>query len=324
MNSSVRLGFELTDIGSIRERAQLASWAEDHGFDDVWTAEITDPDAFVILAAVALATERIRLGTAIIPLGVRTAPHLAAAAASIADLAPDRFALGVGVSSKVIVEDWNGVAYDRPLERARESIEVLRAVLRGERTDYAGAQITSKGFKLRRCPSVAPSVVLAALGPKMLALAGELADGVYLNFVPTEAMPMILDHVRSGMAQSGRTELPEIALGVPCAVTDDAEAARQEFAHALAFYMTAPPYQRALESYGFEEEVAQARVAWQDRDLEGVRASISRRLLDGIGAFGDAAYCRERIEQFIAAGVTAVAISPTQQDVKASLLPFAR
>lgn len=324
MSQPARLGFELTNGGTIRDQAELAQWAEERGFEDVWTAEITDPDAFVVLSAVALATTRIRLGTAIIPLGVRSAPHLAAAAASVAELAPSRFALGVGVSSKAIIEDWNGVPYDRPLVRARESIEVLRMVLRGERTKYSGTQVRSNGFKLRRPPAAAPPVLLAALGPKMLELAGELADGVYLNFVPSEALPHVLDSVRAGMERAGRTEMPEIVMGVPCAVTDDADTARQEFAHSLAFYMTAPPYQNALEWYGFEQDVTDARKAWEERDLDAVRASISQRLIDGIGAFGSAEHCKARIDEFAAAGVSAVSISPTQQNVGATLLPFAR
>jgi probable F420-dependent oxidoreductase len=319
-----RIGFEITDVGSIAERVELATWAEERGFDDAWTAEITDPDAFVILTAVALATSRMRLGTAIVPIGARSGAHLGAAAASLEQLAPGRTALGIGVSSEVIVEQWNGVPYPRPLERARETIEVLRAVLAGERTDHAGKQIRSTGFKLRHPPASPPPIVLAALNNNMLELAGELADGVYLNFVPPEAVPMAVEAVQRGVKRAGRTDLPEIILGIPCAVTDDPDTARAEFGRALAFYLTAPPYQRALEWYGFEDEVARARAAWADRDLEAVRAVISRRLIDGIGAFGSAEYCRDRVAAFVESGVTTVSISPTQQDLRATLQHFVR
>lgn len=324
MSSEPRLGFELTDVGSIRDRAELARWAEERGFDDAWAAEITDPDAFVILSAAALATSKIRLGTAIVPIGARTAPHLAASAASLSQLAPGRCALGIGVSSEVIVEHWNGVPYARPLQRARETIEVLGAVLRGERTDFAGEQIRTRGFKLRHPPETPPPILLAALGVKMLELAGELADGVYLNFVPTSAIPTVLDAVGRGAARAGRGAIPEVILSIPCTVTDDADAARADFAQRLAFYLTAPPYQRALEWYGFEEEVARAREAWATRDLDAVRGAISRRLIDGIGAFGSAEYCRDRIAQFAAVGVATVAISPTEPDLRATLQHFAR
>lgn len=324
MALDARIGFELTDHGTIRDRAELAQWAEERGFEDAWTAEITDPDAFVVLAAAALRTERIRLGTAIIPLGVRTAPHLAAATASVAELAPGRVALGIGVSSKVIVEDWNGLPYDRPLQRARETLDVLRAVLSGERTRHEGEQIRSNGFRLRHPPTERPPILLAALNERMLELAGELADGVYLNFIPAEAVPRAVEALHRGMAQAGRAESPEVVLAIPTSVTDDPDQARAAFAHGLAFYLTAPPYQRALEWYGYEEEVARAREAWAGRDMDAVRAAISRRLLDGIGAFGTAEHCRERLAAFVDAGIETVVISPTDEDARSTLEHFAR
>lgn len=324
MIPSGRLGCEITDVGSIHERVALTRWAEQRGFDDAWTAEITDPDAFVLLAAAALETTSIRLGTAVIPLGVRTAPHLAAAAASVCELAPGRFALGVGVSSKTIVQGWNGVPYERPLERARESIDVVRTVLAGLRTSFAGAQVSSSGFQLRRPPVEAPPVILAALNVKMLELAGELADGVYLNFIPTSALGEALAAVARGSAQAGRSASPETILAIPCEVTDDPDTAVSAFAHDMAFYMTAPPYQRALEWYGFEQEVARARAAWAERDFAAVRASVTPRLVHGIGAFGPAEHCHERVAEFFAAGLTTVAISPVGKDPRSTLECFAR
>lgn len=320
----MRLGVEITDVGSVRDRAAVATWAEQRGFDDVWTAEITDPDAFVVLAAAALATSTIRLGTAVIPLGVRTATHLAAAAASVCDVAPGRFALGVGVSSETIVERWNGVPYDRPLQRARESVELVRAVLAGERTSFDGEQLRSHGFRLRRPPSSPPPVLLAALNVKMLELAGEVADGVYLNFIPVDAVPDALGAVRRGARRAARSELPEVVLAVPCQVTDDVDRAVSEFAGDLAFYLTAPPYQRALEWYGFADEVERARRAWESRDLAAVSDVVSPRMVHSIGAFGPAAHCREQIARFVDAGVTTVAISPVGENPMSTLDCFAR
>jgi probable F420-dependent oxidoreductase len=319
-----RLGFEITDVGSIRERAALARWAEQRGFRDAWTAEITDPDAFVVLAAAALETTSIRLGTAVIPLGVRTVPHLAAAASSVCELAPGRMALGVGVSSETIVQRWNGVRYERPLQRARESIAVLRAVLAGERTAFDGEQVTTSGFQLRHPPVEAPPVILAALNVKMLELAGELADGVYLNFIPTNAVGEALAAVGRGAARAGRAAGLESVVAIPCEVTNDPDAAIAAFAHDLAFYMTAPPYQRALEWYGYEQEVERARAAWAERDFTAVRDSVTPRLVHGIGAFGPAEHCRERVAEFFEAGLTTVAISPVGSDPRSTLECFAR
>jgi probable F420-dependent oxidoreductase len=324
MASPRRLGIELPGDLTIRERAALATWAEQRGFEDAWTPEISDPNAFVILTAAALATTRIRLGTAIIPLGTRTMPTLAAAAASLAELAPGRFALGIGVSSQVIVEQWHGVPYGRPLERARETIVALRAVLGGERTAAAGAQVRSRGFRLRRPPAAPPPILLAALNEKMLELAGEIADGVYLNYVPVEAVGRVLDAVRRGARRRGRGTLPEVLLSVPCCVTDDADGARARFGNELAFYLTAPAYQKALAWYGFEPEVAAARVAWAARDLARVRAAVSASLVDRIGAFGSRERCHERFAAFADAGIGSLSITVASGDPRTTLAAFAR
>lgn len=324
MSHAVRLGMELPGDLPIRERAELAWWSEERGFEDVWTAEIADPNAFVILTAAALRTSRARLGTAVVALGTRTVPTLAAAAASLAELAPGRVALGVGVSSQVIVEEWHGQPYARPLERVRESIGTLRTILAGGRTAADGRQVRTRGFRLRRPPADPPPLLLGALNEKMLELGGEVADGVYLNFVPVEALGRVLGAVRRGAQRAGRAELPEICLAVPCAVTGDPEAARARYGQSFAFYLTAPAYQTALAWYGFEAEVAQARAAWATRDLAGVRAAVSARLLDGIGAFGSAEHCRERLAAFGAAGVGTLAVTPKGDDHRATLAAFAR
>ena len=319
-----RLGMELPGTLTIRERAALARWAEERGFEDAWTPEISDPNAFVVLTAAALATTRIRLGTAIIPLGTRTVPTLAAAAASLAELAPGRFALGVGVSSRAIVEQWHGVPYGRPLERARETIAALRAVLGGQRTEVAGAQVRSRGFRLRHPPTAPPPILLAALNEKMLELAGELADGVYLNYVPVEAVDRVLGAVRRGARRGGRDTLPEVLLSVPCCVTADADAARVAFANDLAFYLTAPAYQQALAWYGFEAETAAARAAWATRDFTGVRAAVSSSLVDGIGAFGSRERCQERLDAFANAGIDTLSITVASGDPRTTLAALAR
>jgi alkanesulfonate monooxygenase SsuD/methylene tetrahydromethanopterin reductase-like flavin-dependent oxidoreductase (luciferase family) len=129
------IGFNVAPDYSIAEQVDLARRCEELGYDDVWVSEISDPDAFVVAAAMALATSRVRLGTAIVTLGPRSVPILASAAASVAELSGGRFTLGVGVSTPAIVTGWHGIPSERPLERARESIPVLRALLGGQRSD---------------------------------------------------------------------------------------------------------------------------------------------------------------------------------------------
>lgn len=207
----------------IRAMAEFAAWAEEQGFDDVWVAEISDPDAFVALSAVAARTERIRLGTAIVQLGTRTVPLLAASAASLTEVSGGRFVLGVGASTRAIIEGWHGLSYDRPRERMTEALPLLRSILAGERSNVHGRQIRSKGFQLRHPPVEPPRLILAAMNERMLETAGELADGVFLNCVPVDALPRVIGAVNRGVERSGREDPVELLIAVPCAVTDDVE-----------------------------------------------------------------------------------------------------
>lgn len=324
METNTRLGINVSADLSVREQAALALWAEERGFDDFWVAEVSDPDAFVVATAAALATTRIRLGTAIVPLGPRTVPTLAASAASVAEVSNDRFVLGVGVSSHAIIEGWYGLPYGRPLERARDSIPVLRGILAGERTDVDRATVRSKGYRLRNSTPVSVPVMLAALNVRMLETAGELADGVVLNFVPVGAIGAVIEAVRRGAERAGRDAAPEIVLVVQCEVTDDVPAARARFARGFASYLTAEVYRRALRWYGFPDEVEQAEDAWQRRDLDGVRAAISDHMIDELALIAGPATCRTRVAEIAATSVSTLLLYVPGQDPRATLQHFAK
>jgi probable F420-dependent oxidoreductase len=321
--AGMRIGADIPMELDIHGEADFVAWAEEHGFDDAWIAEISDPDAFVALAAAAARTERIRLGTAIVQLGTRTVPLLAASAVSLAEYSRGRFALGVGASTKAIIEGWHGLTYDRPRERMAEALPLLRALMAGERSNLQGRQIRSRGFQLRHPPGQPPPVILAAMNERMLETAGEMADGVFLNCVPVDALPRVIEAVNRGAERSGREDSVELLIAVPCDVTDDVEAARARWADGFAFYLTAPPYRSALAWYGLEEEVAVAEKAWESRDFQKVRQSVSRRLIDELTMFGTAEQCRERIAAYGAAGVTTVSITPNSVDPRDTLLALA-
>jgi probable F420-dependent oxidoreductase len=323
-----RLGFEIPLERPLDENADLCVWAEQAGFDDAWYSQISDPDAFVQLALAAVKTNHLRLGTAIVPIGPRSAPSLAASSASVAAVSANRFMLGIGVSSKVIVERWNGVHYGKPLGTARETITLLRHLFGGGRSDLDGDYVQSKGFRLRQPPTGHIPIALAALNVRMLELAGEIADAVYLNFVPISAAQTVIEAVSRGAERGGRDELPELILTIPCEVTGEVDRAKQEFARSMAFYFTVPPYQKAFTWYGFGADVARAQEAWVDRDLSRVQAAISSDFLDSLGVFGTVEQCRARFEETWAAGIGTVAavmlsggpIRPTL-DALAGVLP---
>jgi probable F420-dependent oxidoreductase len=323
--AGMRIGADVPMELDLHELADLVAWAEGQGFDDAWVAEISDPDAFVALSAAAARTERIRLGTAIVQLGTRTVPLLAAGAASLVHYSGGRFALGVGVSTRAIIEGWHGLSYDRPRERMSEALPVLRSILSGERTKFEGRQIRSRGFQLRHPPAEPPKLLLAAMNERMLETAGELADGAFLNCVPVDALPRVIDAVSRGVERSGREDPVELLIAVPCEVTEDVERARARWAEDFAFYLTAPPYRSALAWYGLEEEVAIAEKAWETRDFQKVRQSVSPRLIDELTMFGTAEACRERIAAYGAAGVRTVSITSNSEDPRdtlAALAPF--
>jgi len=317
--AGMRIGADVPMDLDLHAQSDFVAWAEQQGFDDAWVAEISDPDAFVALSAAAARTERIRLGTAIVQLGTRTVPLLAASAASLTQYSGGRFVLGVGASTRAILEGWHGLSYDRPRERMSEALPLLRSILSGERTDFQGRQIRSKGFRLRHPLAEPPRLVLAAMNERMLETAGELADGVFLNCVPVQALPRVLDAVNRGVERSGRQDTVELLIAVPCEVTADVERARTRWAEGFAFYMTAPPYRSALAWYGLEEEVALAEKAWETRDFQKVRQSISARLIDELTVFGTAEECRERIAAYGAAGVTTVSITANSEDPRDTL-----
>jgi probable F420-dependent oxidoreductase len=321
--AGMRIGADIPMELDIHGEADFVVWAEENGFDDVWIAEISDPDAFVALAAAAARTERIRLGTAIVQLGTRTVPLLAASGASLAEYSRGRFALGVGASTKAIIDGWHGLPYDRPRERMSEALPLLRSIMAGERSKFEGRQLRSKGFQLRHPPADPPPIILAAMNKRMLELAGELADGVFLNCVPVDALPRVIETVNRGVERSGREDPVELLYAVPCEVTDDVEAARARWADGFAFYLTAPPYRSALSWYGLEEEVAIAEKAWEARDFQKVRQSVSARLIDELTVFGTAEQCRKRIAAYGAAGVTTVSITPNSVDPRDTLRALA-
>jgi len=184
---------------------RLAKRAEELGYESLWIADSGGPDPFVVAAAAAAVTSRVRIGTAVIPAYTRTPPVISCAAASCAELAPGRFVLGIGASSENIVQKWSGVTFERPLSRVRETVGVVRGMLAGEKSDFSGKTLETHGYRLQMLPPSPPIPIhVGALGPPMLELAGEIADGVTLNMMPVEAVPRMLEHVRKGAGKSGR------------------------------------------------------------------------------------------------------------------------
>lgn len=293
---------------SYKDDVELVREAESLGYESCWVAEVGSADAFALGSAVAVGTSSIRIGTAVVPANTRGPAMLAMAAATLDGVSGGRGILGFGVSSPQIVSSWNGQPWDRPLTRARETIEVLRLMFSGERVDYSGRCIDVKGFRLAPKPKSVP-IYLGALNPQMLRLAGRIADGVVVNMLGESFVPTVVNEVRKGAEEAGRDPASiEVVMRVQAAVGVDPSVARQAFRRAFGAYIVAPGYDRFFTWQGFGDVVDGVKKAFAARDREASAQAITDEMADTIFLAGDAGQVRARVKAFMDAGITTPAI----------------
>ena len=292
---SPRWGLSLPSAGvPLAATEALVRSAEAAGWDDLWSGDTNGPDGFTPLVLAAAWTSRMRLGTGVVGVFTRTPVVLAQHAAALADASGGRFVLGLGTSSDVIVERWNGVPFERPLTRVRETVAALRPVLAGER----GAG----GFKLATPPAQPVPIYLAALRDRMLALSGEVADGTLLTLLPLSAAERVV-----------ATIAPHAGHDVVCAVScipgpaeDGLAAARFMFAG----YATVPVYEAYFRGLGWGEQLDPMVRAWRSGDRRLALELAPEALLREVFVFGTPAEMRARLERYAAAGATTLIVSP--------------
>ncbi len=308
----MRLGASLPLPPDLDMCRRVAERAEALGYESLWIADTgAGPDAFVVAAVAAGVTRRIRIGTAVVPIYTRALPVLAAGAGSVAQLAPGRFVLGIGISSETIVDAWGGVPFRRPFTRLRETVTVLRQMLAGERVTFDGRTVRTRNFRLVSPPPAPVPIHVAALMPPMLEVAGEIADGVVLNFMPVEAVPRMLAHVRAGAERAGRDPSAiEVVSRFQLVVTDDVPAARSALRQMMGPYFATSVYNRFVAWCGFPDEAREIDAAWRAKDRTRNLAAVTDEMVDRLAIIGSAAHCRERLAAFAAAGVTTPMIQP--------------
>jgi probable F420-dependent oxidoreductase len=301
---------------SLADYLALAREVEAQGYDTVWMGEAGGADAITNMTLLASATSRLGIASGVLPFQTRTPVLLAQTAATLAHLAPGRIALGLGVSSETIVGQWHGLPFRRPLAQLREAVHIVRAALGGERVSFEGEFYRVRNFRLLiPAPREPVKIYLAALGPRSLELAGEIADGVLLNWLAPESVPGALAHLRAGAARAGRSlEGFEVAGYVRTCVTDTPSAARAHLARDITGYAVVDAYAAFFRGSGFTAEVNALRGAWSAGDRAGAVKQLSDRLLDGLGVVGDEAFCRERLAQFARAGLTQPVVVPFSPD----------
>src|SRR5436190_5525210 len=307
MDGPVEVGVTFASLTSLGAAAavETAKLAEELGYTSYWTAETTGPEAFSLLAAAGAAAPSLGLGTGVLALQLRTPMVVAMAGATLQALHPDNdIILGVGISSPVVTSRWHGVPYgDRPLAQTREYVALLRECLTGEKVDFAGDFYQVKGFRLGvRLGERRPKIVIGALNPKMLALAGEVADGVALNYLPASHVAWSVEQVRKG----GNAEIYAYVHAGVCEREEGAELARRD----LFSYAVVDSYARSFERAGYGDEVAEIRARHADGDRPGALAAVSDRMVDGIDVMGDADTVRATMQAYLDAGVDVPVLMP--------------
>jgi alkanesulfonate monooxygenase SsuD/methylene tetrahydromethanopterin reductase-like flavin-dependent oxidoreductase (luciferase family) len=291
----------------------IAAEAERRGFRKVLAAETTGADPFVACAAMAAATRSILVGTGIAGIHGRSAASTAMAAASLATLSGGRFVLGVGLQSREVVEGLHGTTYGG-LEAMRETIHVVRGLLAGEAVTFDGQTVRIEGRRLEFPPRPPVPIHMGALGPRMLELAGEAADGLLGWFCSRPFLDRVVrPRLEAGARQVGRSFAAfDLTWMLPTLVSDD-PSARDLTRPYVATYLTAgwPSYDRVTEVSGFGQATADLRRRLQHaRHVDEVANAVSDEMLDAFARCGPAGEVRARIERLRETGVTTLCLVP--------------
>jgi probable F420-dependent oxidoreductase len=282
-------GLELADHEEHVKRAEAA------GFTDLWTGETAGPDGFTPLALSAAWTERMRLGTGIVGVFQRGPALLAQEAAALSSASRGRFVLGIGSSSDRIVEGWNGIPFEKPLSKVRETLDFLQTALAGERT--------GTGFKLETPPAEPVPVVLAALRGKMLELAMERAAGAFTNFLPLGGLPKVTAQLQ------GAPEGFELLCRFFC-IPGEREAVEPLARFMFSSYITVPVYTAFYRWLGYGEQIDPMVAAWEAGDRQAAAAAAPWEAIEEMFLFGTPEEMKERLGAFVEGGITLPILTP--------------
>jgi alkanesulfonate monooxygenase SsuD/methylene tetrahydromethanopterin reductase-like flavin-dependent oxidoreductase (luciferase family) len=304
---------------SLEQAIDRVKLAESLGYDSAFVTHIAGRESLTVVTAYALATKNIRVGPGVVPIYTRTPATMAQTAATIDELSGGRLSLGLGVSHRLIVEGWHGQTIDHPVEEMREYVAILRAILRGGEPP-AGTKWQST-FRLSGLePRPDLPILIAALSPNMLSLAGEVGDGVMLWLCnPTYIREVAMPAMRAGRERAGKPlEGFEVVAAVPAAATDDAAAAYDAIRGELLMYFSLPFYRTMLERSGYGADIAAYDAA--NGDPDAMRAAISDDFLSALTAIGEEEAVRAGVERYRAAGVTLPSVGPiSKTDFAATL-----
>lgn len=291
---------------------RLVHLAEQRGYESVWLPESVGREALTELTVLALSSERVRLGTGIIPVFTRRPTMAAAALATTATLAPGRVVLGVGIGHRDHQEAGHGIQFHTPLQHVREFVTIARRILREGRIEaYAGEAYTIEHFQLETPPPQPVPVYIAALRPRMLRLAGEVADGVLMNWASLDSIPQALQYIREGAEAAGRSaDAVQVACYLRTCVTDHPEQVEQASRVQIARYGSMIYYRQYFASIGFAAEAAALEHAWQHNDAAAAAKAVTPAMIRTLTIYGSAEVCRQRLQAYREAGLQLPIIAP--------------
>ena len=323
MRLAVNLGH--LGAGNDHDSLVLAQEADRLGYDSAWAAEAYGSDAATVLAWVAAQTERIDVGSAAFQIPARTPAMTAMTAATMDSLSGGRFRLGLGVSGPQVSEGWHGVRFDKPLARTREYVEIVRLVLAHQTLEYEGAHWTlplpdgpGKALRLSLRPVRAHiPVYLAAVGPKNLELAGEIADGWLAIFFAPEHAAESTDHVQAGRKRAGGLDAPfDVVATVPVVVGPDLAACAAPLRHYTALYVGGMGsreqnfYNQLAVRMGYEEAAAKVQDLYLHRRHREAADAVPFELIDRTSLIGPPARIKDRLSAYAETGATTLALAP--------------
>ena len=285
----------------LAEHGEYVKQAEAAGYTDLWSGETAGPDGFTPLTLSAAWTERVRLGTGIVGVFQRGPALLAQEAAALSDASGGRFVLGIGSSSDRIIEGWNGIPFERPLSKVRETLEFLKVALAGERT--------ASRFKLETKPAHEIPIVLAALRGKMLELAVDQADGAFTNFLPLDGLPQVVEGIK------GAPEGFDLLCRFFC-IPGTREEAEPIARFMFSSYITVPVYTEFYRWLGWGERIQPMLDAWEAGDRQKAAAEAPWEAIEQMFIFGSPGEMKERLEAFVAGGITTPVLTPVVPPAK--------
>lgn len=286
--------------GHLHTHRERLSELADMGYTDIWSAESDGADAFTPLAMAAAWEPRLRLGTAIVPAYTRSPACFAQSVASLADAAPGRFAIGIGSSSNVIVEKWNGVPFVEPYKKVRDVVRFLNDALSGEKVAKSYDTFEVNGFKLGVRPEVKPKILVAALREGMLRLAGRESDGAIINWLS----PTDVRRVAAVVSDAAGGQEREIVARIFVCPSENTEVVRAAGRFAIAAYLNVPVYAEFHRWLGRGPQLQGMWDAWKAGDRKAALAAIPDEVVDDILIHGSPAHCRAKIQEYFDNGVT--------------------